>query len=472
MSVDGVELPSALWRILVEQELVPGSAPSYEAAKTIYAYHPLGRKMVEAPLEMAQSQKREIAIPGAPEDDLIEAFEREWSRIGKVGGDKTIFRIAVLSRIYGVGSLFCGTIDEDKNTPLDFNTLYKQDLYFNMLDPLNTAGSLVLNQDPTAPDFLRPTHVTAAGFPLHPSRCCVLMNEQPIWIEWTDSAFGFIGRSVYQRAFYPLKSFLLSMVADNEIQKKLMLLVAKLKSPGSTIDQRARGFFRWKRDRIKDGSTGNVLSIGVEESIESLNLEHVHQAGDYSRHNIMRNIATAAGMPAVILLNETLTEGFGEGTEDSKAIAQFVNYIREELMPAYEFMDGIVMRRAWNPEFYAAIQRKYPSVYANVDYQTAFYRWKDAFEAKWPSFLEETESEKDEAKSRVIERSAKVAEAIVAVAESTSLDPENKAELIRWLGDKATGDEQSDEAPLLMDPDSLARYEPPLMPGPESYEQG
>ncbi len=49
------------------QDIVPGQAPSYEACKTLYVYHPLGSRMVDKPLEMAMSQERILTVPGAPE---------------------------------------------------------------------------------------------------------------------------------------------------------------------------------------------------------------------------------------------------------------------------------------------------------------------------------------------------------------------------------------------------------------------
>ena len=46
---------------------------------------------------------------------------------------------------------------------------------------MNTAGSIVLDQDPNSADFQKVGSVTAAGKPYHQSRCCVMMNEDPIY---------------------------------------------------------------------------------------------------------------------------------------------------------------------------------------------------------------------------------------------------------------------------------------------------
>jgi hypothetical protein len=63
-------------------DIEPGDQPSYELCKTIWAAHPLGAKMVEAPIAMAQSQEREISVPDSPEEMVRDAFQREWKAIG------------------------------------------------------------------------------------------------------------------------------------------------------------------------------------------------------------------------------------------------------------------------------------------------------------------------------------------------------------------------------------------------------
>ncbi|WP_245168482.1 hypothetical protein [Enterobacter roggenkampii] len=42
-------------------------------------------------------------------------------------------------------------------------------------------------------------------------------------------------------------------------------------------------------------------------------------------------MAAAADMPAIILNSETFAQGFGEGTEDARAVAVYIDNIREWL---------------------------------------------------------------------------------------------------------------------------------------------
>jgi hypothetical protein len=459
----GASIPSSLMQMLDAQDIVPGSAPSYELCKTIFSFHPMGAKMAESPIEEAQSQEREISIPDSPEDDLKQAFQREWMAIGMTGADEVIKGHQTLKRVYGIASLGVGGrfLNGDEfptNEPLPYDRLHEMEIYFNTWDPLNTAGSLVMNQDPNAPDFQKPQYIRVAGKDYHSSRAVIALNESPIFLDWTNSAFGFVGRSVYQRALFPLKTYVQTMITDQAVAEKAALLVAKMKSPGAVIDQRARSWFNFKRQTIKGAKTGNVLSIGIDESIESIDLKNLRDAAEFSRNNCIKNISTAAKMPAAMLYQETLTEGFGEGTEDAKIIARFIQRMRIEMQPDYRFMDEIVMRRAWSPDFYKTIQRKYAE-YLTVPYETAFYEWKNAFTATWPNLLVEPESEMVKVDDIVM----KSAIALYEVA-SPQLDPSNKAKATIWLAEIANERKKLFSKPLELDEEELAAYVPPEPP--------
>ncbi len=458
-------MPSQLMKILEQDAIDPGADIGYEACKTLYSYHPLGARMVDKPLQMAMSQERILEIPGAPEEMLLKAFRKEWKKIGGMGADIIIYRAGQLSYIYGISTLFANIIQKDGSAapfdqPLDYDTLWKEDLYFNMYDPLVTAGSLVLNQDPLAVDYMHPKQVSVSGQPLSNTKTLVMMHEQPIWIQWSNSAFGFVGRSVYQRAFFPLKSFAVSMLADQMVQDKLGLLVYKSKSPGSIINKAGQIFKRMQRAAIGGARTNNVLSIGETEDLASLNLEHVHQAGEYTRRNILVNIATAAGQPAQFLTQETLAEGFGEGSEDAKQIAQYVDRVRLELSPAYQFMDKIVQHRAWNPVFYDEVQKRFPEQYGKVPYNVAFQEWCDAWEPKWPNLLTEPDSEKSKAAQSRLDAATKIATVILGA----SVPQETVGAVCDWLAQVANDEKEFYSSPLDIDPEAIAEHEPMQLP--------
>lgn len=422
----GIAGSSELMNILGSSDIQPGSEPSYQLCKAIYLYHPLGAKMAEAPISMAQSQERAITIQDAPEE-VRQAFCEKWQEIDAEGH---ILNLHAQARVYGEASLILGIEKFATEKPANLETLFEQDIFFNVLDPLNTAGSLVLSQMPGTADFQKPRGVRVSGRWYHASRCQVVFNEKPIFISYTSSAFGFVGRSVYQRALFPLKSFIKSMVADDQIMGKLALIIAKLKAPGSIINQGMMKIAAWKRTILKWAISGQVASIDHDEDVSTINMQNVDGAGTYARTNILKNVATAADMPAKLLENETMVAGFGEGTEDAKNIARYVDRTRIKMRPAYKWFDNITQYLAWNPIWYkTVIQTKYED-YKSVDWQTAFLTWRKSFAAEWPSVLIEPESEE-------IKKEEVKLEAVVAILNTLLqvFDPTNKANLIQWAAD-------------------------------------
>ena len=415
--VTGLTQSSALYRMLMGDDIAPGSPPSYELCKTIYLYHPLGAKMVDGPLTLAQSQERVITVQDAP-DEVRQAFLDEWEA---QEADTHILNVHALARIYGISAIVLGVEGQPSNSLVDMPEIYKKKIFFNDLDPLNVAGSLVLSQQTSDPLFQKPVTIRTSGDTYHPSRFRVVMNERPIFISYTGSAFGFVGRSVFSRALYPLKSFIRSMIADDIIQSKIGALIAKMKSPGSIVNQVMRVVASLKRALLKRLQSGQVLSIDTEESIETLDMTHVDTAGTYSRNNIIRNIETCADMPAKMLDQETMVSGFGEGTEDARRYAQYIGRIRIKMNPEYKWFDNIIQYRAWNPDWYKrVIQSKYAEEWGSVDFTVAFSQWREAFHAEWPSLLIEPESE------QIKKEEAKL-EAVIAILNSllTQLDPYN-----------------------------------------------
>ena len=444
---------SPLAQMMFGQPITPGSAPSYQLCKTIYSYHPLGAILADAPITRAQSQERVIKVPGLAESRMIERFWKVWNEIGKEGATIVIHDLMSRKRTYGISCLGVGERGAELSTELDVDAIAKAELFFNVLDPLNTAGSLVLSQDPNSPAYLKPSgNIQVNGVNWHPSRLVPAMNERPIYIEWTNSAYGFVGRSVYQRALYPLKSFLQSMITDDMVTKKAGLLVAKMKAPGSFVDQIMQTMFGAKRGTLKDGQTGQVLSIGTEEDVSTLNFTNLEAPYRLVRENIIKNIASASGTPASIIAEETLTEGFGEGSEDFKKEVQYLNYIRKDMAVAYAFMDKIVMRKAWTPEFFETLKPDYKEL-RKVQFETWLHDAMTAFVADWPNLNEEPDSEKSKMEDVQMKSAIALAEVLLPI-----VDPKNKTAVVAWLAENVNEREALFASKLVLDEDDLEAY--------------
>lgn len=446
-------LSSNLKQMLDAPDLSPGSAPSYELCKSIFTDHVLGAKIAETPIDMAMNEPRDIEIQSGPESRIKDKFLSEWDALGC---DTTIKSCATLSRVYGVCSVVLAVEDQPTNEPIDPKSLPGLTIAFNVLDPLNTAGSLVLNQDANAIDFLKPTGtITAAGQPYHRSRAVVLMNENPVFLDYSQSAFGYVGRSVFQRILYPLKSFVSTMIANDMVARKAGLIVAKIEQPSSIGDRLMSGAMKQKREMIKVGENGEVLSIGVNDDVFSIPLMNVDASLAASRQNIIEDIAAGAPMPSLIISAKTFAQARGDGTEDAKSVAQYIDGIRRWMKPLYDYFDTICMYRAWTPEFYEAIQNDYPE-YRNKPFETAFNEWRNSFFASWPSFLKEPESEQINVEKITFETALGLYREL-----SAQMDPDNRARLTEWLQDNINSKRKLFSSPLDLDFEALAQYEPP-----------
>jgi hypothetical protein len=453
LNINSSNVGNPLYEMLTGDEIIPGSDPSYQLCKTIYTFHPLGKKLADTPIDMAQFKPRIITCPASPEEKVVEAFRREWD---KIGADAHIANVMGWSRVYGISSLAMLIDGVDSNTPIDYKKLAQADIGFNVYDPLNTSGSLVLNQNPNDIDFQKVRSISVQGVPYHRSRTVTILNEKPVYIGYTTSAFGYVGRSVYQRPLYPMKSFIQTMITDDLVSLKAGVIIAKMKQPGSVVDQAMAFLAGLKRNLVKEAVTGNVLGITPDEDIETLNMQNVNNAMETSRKNILENIASGADMPAKILNAETFAEGFGEGTEDAKYVARYIDKVRTQMAPLYMFFDQIVMYRAWNMDFYKTIQSLFPKEYGGVEYEQAFYQWKNSFSAMWPSLLTEPESE-------LVKKDDVLLKAIIAVLEVLlpEIDPDNKAVLIQWACDNFNDLKKLFAAPLNLDYQAIAEFVPP-----------
>lgn len=454
IAINNSSISSELMELLTSDNIQPGSQAGYALCKLIWEYHPLGGKLVEKPVRMALSKARDISIDAHPKELLIKAFTDEWDRLG---ASNHIRDVMFITRCYGAGGVVMGATDIPTDEIIDPWNLQHQDIYFNQLDPLNMAGSIVANQNPNAPDFQKPNqYITAAGQPYHPTRSCIMFNGTPIYLSYQSSAFGYTGRSVFQRALYPLKSFVQSMITDDLVTFKAGLLIVKQKQAGSILNRVVEAASGIKRAYLQAGATGNVLSIDIDDDVSAINMTNTDTAMTTARDNIIVNVAVASDTPAQLLRDEALAKGFGEGSEDSKAIVQFIDGVRMDMQPLFSYFDRIVQYRAWTEEFFEGIKAEYPDIYGSMTYEQAFYQWRDAFKVDFPSLLEQSDEEQAKVADIKIKGITEILRTLLPVT-----DPDNRARIVQWAADNLNEMQETFTSSLDLDIDELARYTPP-----------
>lgn len=416
----GLSEGSPLYDIMMARDIIPGEQPGYMTCKTLYTSHPLAKKIIDAPVARAMNKRREIIVLEQP-DAVVDRFNDIWDDLQ---ADYYVADCYRLSRIYGISSL--AVVPEDGNTqqPLQPEELWKGNIKFNSLDPLNTSGSLVGILDPNRPDFLKYSSIAVQGKPYAPSRAHIQLYENPVYLSYTNSAFGYVGRSAFSRCLYPLQSYLQSMVADNLVMVKSGVLVAKIAQPGSIIDRVQQAAQNIRLNILKGARTGNTVSVRPDEAIESLDLHYL----DYQkqRQNILETIALSLDMPAQFLTSDALSQGFGEGEEDAKLISSYIDRVRLDMKNLYDFMDNIVMHVAWSPEYYESLKKRHPGI--PKTYEEFFISCKRSFKAIWPESLEPSKKERVEFQRISYESILQVFNALERVCEG-----ENKGQLTQWV---------------------------------------
>lgn len=347
-------LGSALTKILDSEEIQPGTDVGYELCKLLWQFHPLGGKLVEKPIAMAMCKPRQYSVETDPDERVVRRFQEVWERM-KV--NEKIKNFFFVSRCYGAAAIGVGTATMPCKDPLPTFGLTEEDVYINVWDPLNAAGSMVTDQDPNSRYFQEANTVLKINNKKwHSSRTMKVFNGTPIYLEFQSSTFGFTGRSVFQRVLYSMKSYIGTMVANDLVSQKAGVLVAKVQQDGSVINGIMAAATGRKRGFVKEAKNKGVISIGQNDNIESLNLQNIDKALDTSRDNIISDIASGSDVPAILIKEEAFSNGFGEGSEDSKAISQYVDGVRQLIEPVMDYFERLVQYIAWSEDFYISLK--------------------------------------------------------------------------------------------------------------------
>lgn len=448
----GNESYSRLLKLLETSDIKSGSDASYELCKLIWIYHPLGGKLVEKPISMALCKPRSRNVKTDPDERVIRRFNEVWDKLNITEKIRDVFFTA---RCYGAAAIGIGELNTSSEESLNKNKLKEEDIFINIFDPLNISGSMVTTQDPNSPEFQQANlHLKVAGKQWHPSRTIKVFNGSPVYLEYQSSSYGYTGRSVFLRSLYPLRSYLKIMEANETIAEKVALIIAKVSNNGSVISSVMQKIGEIKRAFIKSGKNGNILQIGKDDTIESLDLKNVDEPLKLARDNIISDIASGSDIPAILIKEEAFSHGFGEGTEDSKAISQYIDGVRQAIDPVMSYFEDLIQHIAWGEEFYESVKEEHPDIFTE-DHKTTFYQWKDEFTSSWQELVEESPNERRDSDGKVIENAAKLY-AVLA----PNIDPKNRAKASDWLASICNDTETYKNTPLTIDLDDLENYQP------------
>lgn len=328
---------------------------SYEECKDIYTYWFLGKRIASALPNFAMSAPREISFGNLP--PVI--YDRYNEILKKYEVEKTIKQSAVYARVFGMSAVYASFSQKegeefrayDSTKPLSYDNLQKGKFAFNVLDPLNFAG-VQINQNPLDLDFQKIESITInGGTKVHKQRFCTILNGEPFYLRWIDSAYSFGSPSIYQNMQGLIKSINTSLVALERMATKASAVVFKTGEDGIlnslTIEASERALKEMRAMRMDGG-----VKIPKDSDVSFFNLTGVDVVDSIIDKMNQCILMALNDTPSNLLLDKNLAQGFGDGDNDFKAlIATIESYRQNTLKSVYEFVDKFCLGLAFDLGF-------------------------------------------------------------------------------------------------------------------------
>lgn len=327
----------------------------YAECGRLYRYWALGQRLCERLPEKCFSVEREVFFDNAPE----EVTERFKSVAKKMRVDKEVLNTLVLSRIYGQAVLFINSSKSALSEPISKKAIQQGDFIFQSCDPM--AGVVSINQDPSSVDFLRATSLTIGGKGVSPQRATISYNGQPMYLQYTGSNFTYGGRSVFENMIPIIRAWAENLQAMGRIGKRASSFFAflrNLKKGGMSVQSAQASL-----EIVKSVGDVGAVALSSEDRIEAPTTGGIGDL-DTLMARIEKEVAIASDTPLSVLLDERLANGFGNGTEDFKAIVQDLNSYREKVIrPLYDFADPFILWKAFDRPFCEGLIKDNPDRY-------------------------------------------------------------------------------------------------------------
>lgn len=369
---------------------------SYKSARNLYLANPMARKVVEKPIEYAMAKRPEVKMPGCP-DDLINEIWREWD---KLKCDDVVATAQRNKKIYGASAIILGIEGQSTSVPATPQTVRAFPIWFNVADALQMAGN-IFDLDINSPNYGRLKTINVVGRIYPRGRYHYESNGDMLYLDFEASNFNFAGRSVYRAIVTPLEAYKESFKTFQRICKFTGVIIHKQESPalnqGMSHQVRAGNI-----SALKNLDAESVVSVGAKDSIENLQFDHVEDAMK-ARQAIIEDIASGAGIPSKLLLEDSFASLLSSGSEDYRAVVQWIEaYQRKEIEPLLRYMWRVLATRVITEQKFAEYQAAEPELSGTL-HSEALNDWLQQMEVEWPKLIPQTEQELQESKAKKLD---------------------------------------------------------------------
>lgn len=327
---------------------------SYQECKDIYTYWPLGKRIASALPTFAMSAEREVKFGNLP-PVVAEVFKECCV---KYNINHLIKQVAIYARVFGVAGIYVSHTKADKLKPLKNQDYENGEIGFNVLDPLVMNGATI-SQDPLSQDFQKLESFKINGHSVDANRVCAVFNDIPFYLRWVSSTFNWGSPSVYQNMYGLIKSWNRCVVALERMATKAGSVIVKSRDTAvlnATTVEAAKKTLTLIRDMQNDGAA----MIEKDGDVEFFNLTGVDVVDSIISQMNQLILMALADTPSAILLDKDLAQGFGEGSEDMKALLMAVDSFRAQILrPLYDFVDGVLLRVCFNESKLTELLKEY-----------------------------------------------------------------------------------------------------------------
>lgn len=304
---------------------------SYSECQFLYNYIPLAKRIITNPIEISMSKMNvEYGINGKYNKlDELERIDLDYIK------SKALEYISKV-RLYGLSVIFPVVKGEkDISNPLIRSTLFEKELDYNILEPLQMTMNWDL--DPTSYSYNKLTSIGVNGKQLHRNRALALTNKNNrLFLQYNNASLSFSGLSELQIA-RPLLNLLNTSIMSLERQMLNSSLLLLKETSVSNINTQALQKSASVLPDVKQNSVA-ILKNGLElEQFQLNNLEAVTN----TLHEIGKLIALSTNIPSKLFLDESLGEGFNNGSADSALIDNYLTSLRKDYVyPVMKFLLG------------------------------------------------------------------------------------------------------------------------------------
>lgn len=304
---------------------------SYKDCQNLYSYIPLAKRIVNLPIKIAINN---MNIKWGSEDEYK---DEEGLKDIDINYIKTLCTDYISKvRLYGYSVLLPLVGPEDNaSKPLMKSEIYDKEIRYNILDPLNMT--VTIDNNPASYNFKRITSMRVNNGPLiHTNRALALNNRlNNLYLQYNNASYNYVGLSELQSC-YCLMNVIATAITSMERQLMHSSLMVVEEEKGSTnvntqsMTAQADLLSQVKQDSVvllRNGLKLNQFQLSnfdtITNSIDSIN----------------KLISMTTDIPSVLFTDESLGNGFSEGSSDGQIVEMYLTDIRNSLIiPTMKFI--------------------------------------------------------------------------------------------------------------------------------------